>query len=58
VVDTDQLPTYQRIAAKALRLEQLGMSCSAIARRLGVSDKTVAKAVAWLRRVDHTDGGQ
>jgi hypothetical protein len=39
------------VAGKALQLHQLGMSCSAIARKLDVTDKTVAKAIAWLRRV-------
>jgi len=29
-------------------LPQLGMSNSAIAKRLGVTDKTVAKAAAWF----------
>jgi len=33
------------------------MSDSAIARRLGVTDKAVAKAIAWLRRVGHRPGG-
>src|SRR5947208_2869506 len=36
---------YQAIAARAARLDRLGMSASAIARRLGVTDKTVAKAI-------------
>jgi DNA-binding CsgD family transcriptional regulator len=50
-LDADRLPIYQQIAAKALHLKQLGMSCSAIARRLSVTDKTVAKALRWLRRI-------
>jgi hypothetical protein len=29
------------------------MSSLAIARQLGVTDKTVAKDVAWLQRVQH-----
>lgn len=42
-------PVYQRIAEKAMGLRELGMSNKAIARALEVDDKTVAKAVAWLR---------
>jgi hypothetical protein len=34
------------------------MSNSAIAMRLGITDKTVTKATAWLRRVGHRAGGQ
>jgi hypothetical protein len=34
------------------------MSNSAIARRLGVTDITVAKAIAWLGRIRHRPGGQ
>jgi DNA-binding NarL/FixJ family response regulator len=39
--------TYQRIAEKAIHLNQLGLSNEAIARHLGVDGKTVAKAVRW-----------
>jgi predicted transcriptional regulator len=38
---------YQVIATRAAPLKQLGMSASAIARRLGVTDKTVAKALRF-----------
>jgi biotin operon repressor len=41
-------PVYQRIARKCLQLQQLGLSLSAIGRRLEVTDKTVAKAIEWL----------
>jgi len=51
LVDTAYLPVYQEIARMALRLRQLGMSDRAIAARLRVTDKTVAKGVAWLRRM-------
>lgn len=44
-------PIYQRIAERALHLQQLGVSDSAIARRLGVTDKTVRKAIGWIRGV-------
>jgi len=50
LLDTRATPIYQQIAAKALQLRQLGLSDSAIAKRLNVSDKTVAKAIAWLER--------
>jgi DNA-binding MarR family transcriptional regulator len=40
---------YQQIAEKASILSRLGLSASAIARRLGVTDKTVTKA---LRRLE------
>ncbi len=40
---------YQQVAEKASILRRLGLSASAIARRLGVTDKTVTKA---LRRLE------
>jgi hypothetical protein len=52
ILDTAPAPVYQQIAPKAVQLQQLGMSNSAIARRLGVTDRTVAKAIAWLGRVE------
>ena len=48
LVDTRVAPLYQRIAGRALQLRQLGLSNSAIARKLSVTDKTVAKAVGWI----------
>jgi DNA-binding NarL/FixJ family response regulator len=36
---------YQRVAEKARELSRLGMSASAIARTLKISDKTVSKAL-------------
>jgi hypothetical protein len=51
ILDTTAAPVYQQIAPKAFQLQQLGMSNLAIARRIGITDKTVAKAVAWLRRI-------
>ena len=50
IVETRRLPTYQRIADRALHLERLGLSRARIAAQLHVSDKTVAKAIAWLKR--------
>jgi len=55
ILETAPVPVYQRIAPKALQLQQLGMSRLAIAGRLGVDDKTVAKAIEWLL---HSPGPQ
>jgi DNA-binding transcriptional regulator YhcF (GntR family) len=48
LVDTADRPVYQQIATKALQLRELGLSDRVIAKRLGVSDKTVPKAIRWL----------
>ena len=40
-------PLYQRIVPRAIVLRQLGLSDFATGRRLGVSDKTIAKAIKW-----------
>jgi hypothetical protein len=47
-VDTVERPVFQRIAAKALQLRELGLSDRVIAKCLGVTDKTVAKGIEWL----------
>ncbi len=57
ILDTGAPPIYQQIAPKAVQLQQLGMSDSAIARRLDVTARTVAKAIAWLGRAGHRAGG-
>ena len=49
IQDYTEAPIYQRIAPKALQLRELGLRDKAIARRLGVTDKTVTKAVRWLK---------
>lgn len=49
LVETSEPPGYQAIAPKALRLREVGLSDRVIATRLGVTDKTVAKAIHWLR---------
>ena len=41
---------YQRIAMKAARLRELGMTYPDIGRRLGIDRWTVGKAVRWLQR--------
>jgi len=50
LLETAEPPLYQRIAPKAMRLWELGLSLSRIARHLGVTDKTVAKSLAAARR--------
>ncbi len=42
-------PVYQRIARRALQLREPGMSDRVIAERLGETDKTIAKAIAWVQ---------
>jgi hypothetical protein len=46
VVFTQDLFPFQAIAAEAQAMRRLGMTLQAIARALGVSEKTVWKAVA------------
>ena len=43
-------PTYQVIADEALQLSKLGLSQTKIAFALNVTDKTVAKALRWIRQ--------
>ena len=49
MLDTKPRPLYQRVARMALHLRELGLSYLAIARKLEVDDKTVAKALRWLQ---------
>jgi hypothetical protein len=49
LVETAEPSVYQRIAETAMHLRELGLSDRVIAARLGVTDKTVAKAIRWLR---------
>jgi hypothetical protein len=46
VVETAETPVHRQTAAKAVQLHELELSNRAIARALGTSDKTVAKAIA------------
>jgi hypothetical protein len=48
--ETASRPPYQKIATKARHLKRLGLNCAAIARRIEVTEKTVAKAIAWIDR--------
>jgi len=52
LAETLEPPAYQRIARKALHLRELGLSDRAVAARLGVADKTAAKAIRWAASVD------
>ena len=52
LVEISELPAYQKIARKALHLRELALSDRAIAVRLGVTDKTAAKAIRWLESLD------
>ena len=47
----EEPPLYQKIAAKALQLSELGLTDAAIARRPGVTDKTATEAIRWLTMV-------
>jgi biotin operon repressor len=49
IVDRAEVPVYVEIAEKAMQLRDLTMSDKAIARALGVSDKTVAKGIERAR---------
>ena len=44
------VPLYQRLAALATALRASGLSDHPIAVDFGVTDKTIAKAIRWLRR--------
>jgi hypothetical protein len=50
LLETAPRPAYQEIAVKARHLKRLGLDYAAIARRLRVTGKTVAKAIAWIDR--------
>jgi len=44
------LPLYKTIAKKALDLRKRGMNIHTIAKHLNVNDKTVDKAIEWLKQ--------
>jgi hypothetical protein len=48
IVDAGSTPVYLEIGEKAAHLRELGMNDRAIARALGVSDKTARKAIDSL----------
>lgn len=47
LLETAEPPVYQRIAVRAKQLSRLGLSNVQIGRALGVSDRTIRKAVEW-----------
>ena len=49
LLDTVEVPVYQKISRKSLHLKELGMSCRKIAQQLGVDEKTVAKSIRWTK---------
>ena len=53
ILETSPPPAYQRIAHEADRLRRLGLSFTLIAEALKTSDKTVAKAIAWLKSLEY-----
>ena len=48
IIETRDAPVYQQIAAKAVRLRELGMTYPEIAIKLGVDRWTAGKAVRWF----------
>ena len=48
IAETREPPVYQRIAAKAAHLRELGMTYPEIGLKLGVDRWTVRKAVRWF----------
>jgi len=48
IADTRELPVYQRIAAKATHLRELGMTYPEISGKLGLDRWTAGKAVRWF----------
>jgi len=53
ILDSRPPPAYQRIAAKAVRLQELGITQAEIGRRLGVDRWTAGKAIRWLMEAEH-----
>ena len=49
LVETSDPAVYQRTARRVQRRRELGLSDRVIAARLGVTEETFAKAIAWLR---------
>jgi len=50
LVEPEEPPDYQRLGEEAAQLRALGLSYRRIGERLGVTDKTVRRAVAWRVR--------
>lgn len=49
ILEIQPPPVYEKIAPKALHLQELGMSQTEIGHRLGVDRWTVGKGIRWLR---------
>jgi len=50
LAETWEPPLYQRIAARAKHLRDLGMTYQEIGDQLGVDRWTIGKAIRWLQR--------
>lgn len=48
LLDPDEAPSYQQIAAKAEHLRDLGMNLTSVGYALGVSRFVVRKALRWV----------
>ena len=53
ILDTNAPPVHQQIAPEAFQFQKVGMYRLAIAKRLGVTDKIIVKAVERLFRMLH-----
>ena len=51
LAETEARPICQKLARKVLHLGELGSSYRAIARKLDVDEKTVARAIRWLQMI-------
>ncbi len=49
ILPANDIPAYQQILEKAIRLKLLGMNYACIAKRLGVDLRTAGKACLWGR---------
>jgi hypothetical protein len=54
LVQTRRPFAYQAIAEKAWQFSRLGLTAVATGKSLGVSDKTVVKAIEWFTRRDQS----
>ena len=52
LADAQATPLYQRLTFKVFQLRQLGLNREAMAKSLGVTGKTVAKAIVFLDRAN------
>ena len=51
IVDAPEVPTYIRIAEKALHLKELSMNPNQIAVVLNVDRTTVMRALRWVKSI-------